>query len=71
MPVLIPDILTTPYEKAVKYAKHYFIVHLPCMAIQGYAIIFDQDGCWCSLCEPEQFEIAMEEQKERMESDSE
>ena len=63
---LIPDILTIPYETALKYAKHYFIVHLPCMAIQGYAMIFDQDGCWCSLCEPEQCEIAMEEQAERM-----
>ena len=63
---LIPDILTTPFDQASKYARYYFINHLPCMAIQGYAIIFDQDGAWCTLCEPEQAEIALDEQKERM-----
>ncbi len=68
---LIPDILATPYIQAVTYAKTYFIAHLACMAMQGYAIIFDEDGCWCSRCEPEQFAIAMEEQKDRMECGSE
>ena len=68
MPDLKPDILTVPFTASLTYVGNYFILHGMCI-IQGYAIVMDKDGCWCTLCEPEQAAIALDEQKEIMQGD--
>ena len=41
----------------------HFHNHFGCI-MNGYAVLMDKDGMWCSNCEQEEFEIGVEEQNE-------
>ena len=55
------DVVVNPLENTLENIQKYFLVHLGCI-LEGFAILFDADGMWCSQCERPQFDIGVEEQ---------